>query len=208
MAVQNHIYIYIGKNGAPTILNVDNAADGAVLEQLGALKMPEAMASEVFGDNAQYADNTNCTITDNPDNAEFPYNVTFDSSKIMATPKRELGTMAGIGMPSTKFIDLNIPINNDDNMYPDFIAPADGYLSASTSGHYGTFVGLGPYDASITNPQEYFHYNNLYWCVSDGAPGYTSSNCLCPIRKGQKAFIHLQGEVVNYCKFIYTQGEI
>lgn len=190
-------------NNTPYIFNVDNAVDA---ERLEAIKMPEAMVSEVFGENIQYADNTTCTITDNPDNPAFPFTAVFDSSKISSKPKRELGVMAGIGMPGTKFIDLNIPINNDDNMYPDFIAPADGYISAGTTSHTGTFVGIRPYDASITKPQD--HYNDLAWGVSDGAPGYTSSSCLCPIRKGQKMFIHLQGEVVNYCKFYYAEGTL
>lgn len=193
-------------NNSPVIFNVDNAVDAARLEALQAVKMAEDLVVSVFGEQSNFADNTTCTITDNPDNPAFPFTAVFDSSKISSKPKRELGVMAGIGMPGSKFIDLNIPINNDDNMYPDFIAPADGYLSASTTGHNGTFVGIGPYDASITKPQD--HYNDLDRCVSDGAPGYTSSNCLCPIRKGQKAFIHLQGEVVNYCKFIYAEGEI
>ena len=37
-------------------MNVDNEADGEVLEKLGAIRMPESMVSEIFGNNAKYAD--------------------------------------------------------------------------------------------------------------------------------------------------------
>ena len=76
----NRIYIYIDKQRQPAILNVDNDTDGAVLEQLGAVKMPENLVAEIFGEQAEFADSTNCTITPNPDNPAFPYAVTFGAN--------------------------------------------------------------------------------------------------------------------------------
>ena len=94
---------------------MDNETDGEAWEKLGAIRMPENMAAEIFGNNAKYADNTTCVITENPDNAEFPFNVQFDSSKIPAMPqtKRKLtdSYLAGIGMPPTKkYITINHPV--------------------------------------------------------------------------------------------------
>ncbi len=109
-----YIYIYIA-NGAPTILNVDNETDGEAWERLGAIRMPESMATEIFGENVKYADNTTCVITENSGNAEFPFNVQFDASKIMAKPKttRKLtgNYLAMIGMPSGKIINIGAQPN-------------------------------------------------------------------------------------------------
>lgn len=102
-------------NNTPVLFNIDNARDMANLEALQAIKMPENMANEIFGNNIRYADNTTCVITENSGNAEFPFNVQFDASKIMAKPKttRKLtgNYLAMIGMPSGKIINIGAQPN-------------------------------------------------------------------------------------------------
>lgn len=195
MAVQNHIYIYIGKNGAPTILNVDNAADGTALEQLGALKMPEAMASEVFGENIRYADNTTCTVTANPANSAFPYDVTFDASKIIKKPKRDKALLAQMAMPSEKYIDLGDPIQTN-------IAPADGYLMMGGIVHNVSSANVGisvrDFDNNLFNG-----YGAAVW----GANGQGISVTL-PIKKGRKFNMYHGSLYEIQSRFIYAEGAI
>lgn len=110
-------------NNQPVIFNVDNATDIARLEALQAVKMSDNLVRSVFGENSMYADNTTCTITDNPDNPAFPYNVTFNASKIIDTPKRYYGYLAQKAMPSNKYIQyLNVESGNQ------YRAPANGYF--------------------------------------------------------------------------------
>ena len=51
-------------NNTPVLFNIDNARDMANFEALQAIKMPENMANEIFGNNTRYADNTTCIITE------------------------------------------------------------------------------------------------------------------------------------------------
>lgn len=109
---------------------MDNEVDGEALEKLGAIKMPEHMANEVFGNNVRYADNTTCIITENQDNPDFPFNVQFDSSKIPAKPQtqRKLtdSFLAGIGMPSGRTINLSAQPSGYR-----YTAPYSGYVYAN-----------------------------------------------------------------------------
>lgn len=117
-------------NNAPVIFNVDNLQDQQNLEALQAIKMPESMAAEIFGENAEYADSTTCAITENQDNPAFPYNIVFDSSKIPSKPKRNTAMLAQMAMPSEKFIEIALslkPVSDNDYVYH-YTAPADGYV--------------------------------------------------------------------------------
>ena len=194
------LYIYIA-NGAPAILNVDNEADGEALEKLGAIRMPESMATEVFGNNAKYADNTTCVITENPGNAEFPFNVQFDSSKILAMPqtKRKLtdSYLAGLGMPINKFIRFT--------PYSGFVytAPANGYIHVcATKVNYKTtgILGLHILDENknaIYSAEGHDHTEIQAW-----------HDCFLPIKKGYGCEFYIQNLNSPIGKFIYAEGEI
>lgn len=121
-------------NKTPFIFNVDNLTDEAALEALQALKMPASMASSIFGNRANNADNKTCIITPNPENSAFPFTVAFDASKIPAKPKRQTGIMAGLAMPSDYYIDVSIKIATQSNyeyFFEPFTAPANGYMGVS-----------------------------------------------------------------------------
>lgn len=207
MADSNAIYIYI-RNNTPVILNVDNETDGAALEQLGTLKMPESMVTEIFGENVQYADNTNCTVTANPDNQEFPFTVAFDASKILAKPKRELGTMAGVCMPSDKYIDL-VPNRTNSAISRDgyFTAPENGYLTVS--GYCGSNItpiktaNVGEFDIaldSLINIKQGTTYVGTHATVLIG--------CVIPVVKGKVYLFGSQGLSNIIERFYYAQGTI
>lgn len=117
-------------NNQPVIFNVDNAVDIANLEALQAVKMADDMVTSIFGQNSQYADNTTCTIMDNPDTPAFPFTVVFDSSKILPKPKRDLAEMARLAMPSQKYIEVAINWKTTDNKtkYFNYTAQSNGYF--------------------------------------------------------------------------------
>lgn len=207
MAVQNHIYIYIGKNGAPTIINVDNAADGQALEQFGAVKMPDAMVSEVFGENAMFADNQTCTITPNPNNAEFPFTVQFDSTKIPEKPKRNTGTIAKMAMPGADYIEMPVTFTKVDDLHHNsnkLVAPANGYfvITAGVPPISGTHnaVTVAITDGTANNGID------LYDALHDE---HLHISWIIPVVKGQFANIYCRGDPSScMCKFIYAKGEI
>ena len=197
---KSYIYIYIA-NGAPAILNVDNEADGNALEKLGAIRMPESMVSEIFGNNAKYADNTTCVITENSSNAEFPFNVRFDSSKIPAKPQTERkltdNYLAGLGMPSNKFIRFT-PHNGFV-----YTAPANGYIHVcATKVNYKTtgILGLHILDENknaIYSAEGHDHTENPSWL-----------DCFLPIKKGYGCEFYIQNLNSPIGKFLYAEGEI
>lgn len=190
-------------NNSPVILNVDNAVDAARLEALQAVKMADDLVGSVFGENSRYADNTTCTISANQDNPAFPYNVVFDSSNIPEKPKRKLGTMAGIGMPSDKFISLNLSFNNKTAKYT---VPANGYLciySAVNNGPQG-----GPaLRVYVYNSSNFYKYEKAIgaWNVYGVFAGV-----LCPVKKGDIIKIDYSGNTASdlITRFIYAEGEI
>lgn len=165
--------------------------------------MPENLVTEVFGKNARYADSTNTTVTPNPDNAEFSYNVTFDSSKIPEKPKRNTNSLVRIGMPSDKFIDINIAINNRDVFY----CPEDGYISASIFSRTGGAIAVVVSDSNNFDESN-FAWKDYKWAGVTATPQYSSLAVLVPVKKNQYVYIHLQGETSHYCKFIYAEGTI
>ena len=132
-------------------MNVDNEADGEALEKLGAIKMPDSMVSEVFGNNAKYADNTTCVITENPDNPEFPFNLRFDSSKIPAKPQNQRkltdNYLARIGMPSGKIINIGFLPNGYT-----YTMPYSGYFYVrGVSGNGGGNIVIQGSGLEISN---------------------------------------------------------
>lgn len=198
MAAANHIYIYIGKNGTPTILNVDNAADAEFFESLGALKMPEAMAAEIFGNNIQYADNTTCTITDNPDNAEFPFAVNFDASKIIEKPKRQTGTLAGMAMPNNaRYIDISF-VETDSYVYnAGFTAPANGYVFVSGK--------------VVDSPKKHIagvHINNYDMSAHSNGTLADGCGCFLPVEKGNFMVLGAISMQNIQMRFYYAVGEL
>ncbi len=208
---KSYIYIYIA-NGTPAILNVDNTADGNALEKLGAIRIPESMVSEVFGNNAKYADNTTCIITENSSNAEFPCNVRFDSSKIMATPQTERkltdSFLAGVGMPNlSKCINISLPAPVNGYMEKEVVAPANGWfcLRAINSSHgqecqvsisklFGTMNPSG-LDAIIT-------------ASSFSKNAGIAASVLMPILKGTSIKLIAVNSTHRFAKFYYAEGEI
>lgn len=204
MAAANpYIYIYIGQ-GAPTILNVDNEADSAALEQLGAVKMPEAMVTEVFGDNVRYADNTNTAVTPNPDNPAFPFNVQFDSSKIPAKPKRELGNMIDIGMPSEKYIEIEKQQIANRHFMAEFTAPANGWLFA-----YGKKLENAFAPALSIYKKDSLYGTQITWSSGDGYTNQLYSlACYFPAQQGETYIFNSQHYQNIMFRFVYAQGEI
>lgn len=183
-------------NNHPVIFNVDNAADAARLEELQAVKMAEDLVVSVFGEQSNFADNTTCTITDNPDNAEFPYDVAFDASKIIETPKRYYEYLAKMAMPSNKYINLNLKFSDENNYHMSYYtSPANGYLefiAQANSRHYALLV------------------------LSDGllnVTSYASDNTPCgiflPVKKNVICTIAFVYPItITSLKFIYAYGEI
>lgn len=187
-------------NNQPVIFNVDNATDEARLKALQAVKMAKATAAEIFGDNIKYADNTTCTITDNPNNQKFPYTVVFDSSKIPSKPKRELGAMVGIGMPSENVIEYAMPANKEYK----FTAPANGYVFLS--GTISTLTGV----LTIKSSQG---VTSIGRSTIHGT-GNTNFSTWLPVHKDNLVSCYIGSYSENkpivknvFLKFIYAQGE-
>lgn len=188
-------------NNTPVLFNIDNARDMANLEALQAIKMPENMVNEIFGNNIRYADNTTCVITENSGNAEFPFNVQFDSSKILAMPqtKRKLtdSYLAGLGMPSNKIIQFT-PYNDFA-----YTAPANGYIYVcATKAIYnsGGVLGLRILDENK---------NTIYSAEGHDFTGFQAwHGCFLPIKKGYGCEFHIQNMKSPIGKFIYAEGEI
>lgn len=185
-------------NNSPCIFNVDNATDIARLEALQAVKMAEEMAADIFGENAQYADIMNCSISANPDNPAFPFNVVFDSSKIPEKPKRELAAMAGLAMPSDKYIEFVLSLNDANAMWGP--APADGYFQINVRGgeNVKTSIYLG-FNSSQS-------LKNHMSSAKIGS-GIASLSAFLPVRKGNMVPYWVQGSGVRGF-FIYAEGTI
>ena len=199
---KSYIYIYSERRAA--ILNVDNETDGEAWEKLGAIRMPENMATEIFGENVKYADNTTCVITENPDNAEFPFNVQFDSSKIPAMPqtKRKLtdSYLAGIGMPATKkYITINLPVLSDGSTWNGafYDAPANGwaFISAEPAAGKNCLVSV----SNFSNP--------VIRSTALGSGG-SSASAGIPIKKGECIHFVTRDTSARFGYFFYAEGEI
>lgn len=191
-------------NNSPVIFNIDNAPDMENLEALQAIRMPENMANEIFGNNIRYADNTTCVITENPGNAEFPFNVQFDSSKIFAMPqtKRKLtdSYLAGIGMPATKkYITINIPVlSNEPHWNGTFYdAPANGwaFISAEPAAGKTCLVSV----SNFSNP--------VIRSTALGSGGISASAGI-PIKKGECIHFVTRDTSARFGYFFYAEGEI
>lgn len=186
-------------NNQPVIFNVDNAIDVARLEALQAVKMAEEMAADIFGENAQYADILNSSISDNPDNPAFPYAVIFDANKIPEKPKRELGTMAGICMPSEKYID----IPKKEGII--FQAPANGFVIVE--GNYNSPENgvnscyLRNYGSDVSGA-----LRPIFIAISNSPPGYGVGGSIA-VKKGD--YVGLATiKSIQLLRFVYAEGEI
>ncbi len=191
-------------NNTPVLFNIDNARDMANLEALQAIKMPENMANEIFGNNIRYADNTTCVITENPDNAEFPFNVQFDSSKIPAMPqtKRKLtdSYLAGIGMPAIKkYITINLPVLSGGSTWNGafYDAPANGwaFIDAEPAAGKNCLVSV----SNFSNP--------VIRSTSSGSGG-SSASAGIPIKKGECIHFVTNDTSARFGYFFYAEGEI
>lgn len=191
-------------NNTPVLFNIDNARDMANLEALQAIKMPENMANEIFGNNIRYADNTTCVITENPDNAEFPFNVQFDSSKIPAMPqtKRKLtdSYLAGIGMPAIKkYITINLPVVSGESTWNSafYDAPANGwaFIDAEPAAGKNCLVSV----SNFSNP--------VIRSTSSGSGG-SSASAGIPIKKGECIHFVTHDTSARFGYFIYAEGKI
>ena len=191
-------------NNTPVLFNIDNARDMANLEALQAIKMPENMANEIFGNNIRYADNTTCVITENSGNAEFPFNVQFDSSKILAMPqtKRKLtdSYLAGLGMPNLDkkiFIQFS-PINNDKIDYSAaYTAPANGWVTV-----YGQVANI----ASKAYAFAYAKSGDIRMTSASAAADVVCTATI-PVSKGSEVYLKTQRCWEVGAHFFYAQGE-
>ena len=192
-------------------MNVDNEADSEALEKLGAIRMPESMVSEIFGNNAKYADNTTCVITENSSNAEFPFNVQFDNSKIPATPQTERkltdNYLAGLSLPQTTNY-INIPLTfvpvtstSIEHYSARFIAPANGWI-------YLTGVVVSGNERAYATTYIVEEMKRIYG-VSSSFPA-TNGYCASFIPAFKKTAYNLRIQCCNniLARFIYAQGEI
>lgn len=180
-------------NNQPVIFNVDNVIDAARLEALQAVKMAEDLVASVFGENSQYADNTTCTVTDNPANPAFPYDVTFDASKIIKKTKRNTGTLSGIGMPGDKVINIT-PGTGVNYKY---IAPFNGYLTINcaaqnSAGYISLYVENDKTDKKL-------------YTVCHGPTGLSD---YVPAKKGDPITINYRSATLIDCRFVLAEGEI
>ncbi len=190
---------------------MDNEADGEALEKLGAIRMPENMAAEIFGENVKYADNTTCVITENPSNAEFPFNVQFDASKIMAKPQTDKlltdSYMSKLGFPQTTNY-INIPLTfvpsstgaNYKGYYAaTYTAPANGWMYIA-----GNAAG----DATIYSSSYVAESKRIYGMSSSFAASLGFCASLVPALKGIRYDLRIQHCNNISARFIYAQGEI
>lgn len=194
-------------NNVPVIFNVDNAADAARLEELQAVKMAEDLVVSVFGEQSNFADNTTCTITDNPDNAEFPYDVAFDASKIIEIPKRYYGNLAQMAMPSGKYIDYTSALGTSTSILKIFTAPANGYfsldaLATQVNGFANMALTTTANVSDIDDSKKIMSITSTYGVINGGM------GCFLPIYKGQRVLVHIGNSRVKNFKFHYAQGEI
>ncbi len=188
-------------NNTPVLFNIDNARDMANLEALQAIKMPENMANEIFGNNIRYADNTTCVITENSGNAEFPFNVQFDASKIMAKPQttRKLteNYLAGLGMPSSNIVHFTVKEGRA------YTAPANGYIniyalkSNPSSASILSLHVLNRNELSIYSTEKHDNTSTQAWL-----------NIFIPVSKGYICDLYILNLKNPIGKFIYAQGEI
>ncbi len=190
-------------------MNVDNEADGEALERLGAIRMPESMAAEIFGNNAKYADNTTCVITENSGNAEFPFNVQFDSSKIMAKPQTDKlltdSYMSKLGFPQTTNY-INIPLTfvpetgtTTAHYAANFTAPANGWIYIA-----GNATGTD----SIYSSSYVTESKRIYGMSSSFAAPTGFCASLVPAIKRVGYDLRIQHCNNITARFIYAQGEI
>ena len=198
-------------NNTPVLFNIDNARDMANFEALQAIKMPENMANEIFGNNTRYADNTTCIITENSGNAEFPFNVQFDASKIMAKPQTDKlltdSYMSKLGFPQiTNYINIPltyVPIENLHNFTgyyaANFTAPANGwiYIAGNATGTDSIYSS-----SYVTESKRIYGMSSSF-----AAPtGYCAS--LVPAIKRVGYDLRIQHCNNITARFIYAQGEI
>ncbi len=191
-------------NNTPVLFNIDNARDMANLEALQAIKMPENMANEIFGNNIRYADNTTCVITENSGNAEFPFNVQFDSSKILAMPQTERkltdSYLAGIGMPNLDkkiFIQFS-PINNDKIDYSAaYTAPANGWVTV-----YGQVANIASKAYALVFAQS----GDIRMTSASGTADVVCTATI-PVSKGRGVYLKTQSCWSVGAYFFYAQGE-
>ena len=185
-------------NNNPVLFNVDNAVDGARLEALQAVKMAEEMAASVFGENAMYADNTTCIITDNPDNPAFPWDVAFDAAKIPEKPKRDTGTLVGLAMPDYES-EIIVTLSKTGDI---FTAPANGFFIAENHA-----LGEGTIAVKVLdkNDNQKAFISNRYIFSNSGGAGFAS--IVVPLPKGFKISLY-QRNVESTMKFFPCIGEI
>ncbi len=187
----------------PFILNVDNLQDQQTLEALQAIKMPENMANEIFGNNTRYADNTTCVITENPSNAEFPFNVQFDASKIMAKPQttRKLteNYLAGLGMPNLdKKIFIQFSPINDVDYSATYTAPANGWVTV-----YGRVANIATKAYALVLAQS----GDIRMTSACGTADVVCTATI-PVSKGRGVYLRTQSCWSIGAYFVYAQGEI
>ncbi len=190
-------------NNTPVLFNIDNAQDMANLEALQAIKMPENMANEIFGNNTRYADNTTCVITENPSNAEFPFNVQFDASKIMAKPQttRKLteNYLAGLGMPNLdKKIFIQFSPINDVDYSATYTAPANGWVTV-----YGRVANIATKAYALVLAQS----GDIRMTSACGTADVVCTATI-PVSKGRGVYLRTQSCWSIGAYFVYAQGEI
>ncbi len=169
------------------------------------------MAAEIFGENVKYADNTTCVITENPSNAEFPFNVQFDASKIMAKPQTDKlltdSYMSKLGFPQTTNY-INIPLTfvpsstgaNYKGYYAaTYTAPANGWMYIA-----GNAAG----DATIYSSSYVAESKRIYGMSSSFAASLGFCASLVPALKGIRYDLRIQHCNNISARFIYAQGEI
>lgn len=190
---------------------MDNETDGEAWEKLGAIRMPESMATEIFGENVKYADNTTCVITENPDNAEFPFNVRFDSSKIIAKPQTDKlltdSYMSKLGLPqATNYINIPltfVPETSTLTAYyaSNFTAQASGWLFVAGNAVSGNNRVYASCFIAESKKKVYGMSSSF------AAPtGYCAS--LVPAIKGVEYYLRIQHCDNITARFIYAKGEI
>lgn len=180
-------------NNQPVIFNVDNAVDAARLEALQAVKMADDLVGSVFGEQSNFADNTTCTISANQDNPAFPYDIVFDASKIIEKPKRNTGTLSGIGMPGDKVINIT-PGTGVNYKY---IAPFNGYLTINCAAQNSA----GYISLHVKNDKT----DKKLYTVCHGPTGLSD---YVPAKKGDTITINYRSATLIDCRFVLAEGEI
>lgn len=116
-------------------------------------------------------------------------NLDADISNISNLGKSNI---SGLGMPSTKYIDLTL-----GGMSTTYTAPANGYIhfNQQLKANMGIWIDV------LDSNNNYLYGNSVTSAVDTGA------SITLPVKKNYKCVVNYTGGKKNYFRFIYAEGD-